>query len=116
MGGHSGPLTCCDRDCAGVNHCQMGGYQCDVCGLWFCGDEIDENGRCPDCAEEYDRTHCRDCGEKAELNDDGLCEPCAEEPSSETLNRREEKRLALIIEEVQGGEKEERPHDAPRDR
>lgn len=35
---HVSPLTCCDSDCARVNHCRVGGYQCESCGGWFCPD------------------------------------------------------------------------------
>lgn len=52
MSGHHHPLTCCDRDCAAVNGCREGGYQCERCGRWFCGNEIDEDNLCEDCAEE----------------------------------------------------------------
>lgn len=51
MSGHARPLTCCDRDCAGANGCRIGGYQCERCGRWFCGDEIGEDGICVDCEE-----------------------------------------------------------------
>lgn len=51
MSGHYRPLTCCDRDCALVNGCREGGYQCERCGRWFCGSEIKEN-LCENCAEE----------------------------------------------------------------
>ena len=37
--GHTRPLTVCDSLCAGANGCRVGGYQCDGCGLWFCGEE-----------------------------------------------------------------------------
>lgn len=52
MSGHYHPLTCCDRDCAEANGCRIGGYECAGCGKWFCGDEIDQDGYCDDCAEE----------------------------------------------------------------
>ena len=55
MSGHARPLTCCDGDCALVNGCRIGGYQCERCGRWFCANEICENGLCYDCkAEETD--------------------------------------------------------------
>ena len=49
------PLTCCDRDCAGANHCgAMGGVQCPDCGMWYCPtSEGDDEGRCDDCAERH---------------------------------------------------------------
>lgn len=56
MSGHTRPLTCCDRDCEGANGCRIGGYRCDRCGLWFCGDELETVGDrtlCGDCADEY---------------------------------------------------------------
>ena len=49
MGGSLRPLDCCDSECALVNGCQVGGYQCARCGEWFCGDEIGEDGICLDC-------------------------------------------------------------------
>lgn len=51
MSGHARPLTCCDRDCALVNGCRIGGYRCERCGLWFCGEGIGEEGICVDCEE-----------------------------------------------------------------
>lgn len=53
MSGHIGPIRCCDRDCAGVNNCQIGGYACSVCGKYFCADELDEDDMCDDCADEF---------------------------------------------------------------
>lgn len=52
MSGSASPKTCCDRDCAGANNCWIGGYQCKGCGYWFCADEIDDDGLCDECAEE----------------------------------------------------------------
>ena len=52
MSGHAKPLTCCDRDCALVNGCREGGYQCERCGRWFCGSELNEDRLCDDCAAE----------------------------------------------------------------
>lgn len=52
MSGHWKPLTCCDRDCAGANHCRIGGYECEGCGKWFCSTDLDEDGYCEYCAEE----------------------------------------------------------------
>ena len=45
----------CDRDCAGANHCTMGGVQCPDCGRWFCPDthDSDEGGRCDACAARH---------------------------------------------------------------
>lgn len=54
--GHTRPLTVCDSLCAGANGCRVGGYQCDGCGLWFCGEDlerVDDRHLCEDCAEEY---------------------------------------------------------------
>ena len=51
MSGHTKPLTCCDRDCALVNGCSIGGYQCERCGRWFCGSELNEDNLCVDCEE-----------------------------------------------------------------
>ena len=56
MSKHYSRLTCCDRDCAGVNHCgAMGGVQCPDCGCWICPIDGDEDGRCEDCAERHRR-------------------------------------------------------------
>ena len=52
MSGHARPLTCCDGDCALVNGCRTGGYQCGRCGRWFCANEIGEHGICYDCEAE----------------------------------------------------------------
>ena len=86
MGGRSRPLACCDRDCAEANGCRTGGRRCEICGLWHCARETDEDGLCPECAEETRR------------------------------ERIEEKRLELIIKEVQGDRKEkenDQSRDAP---
>ena len=45
------PLDCCDSECALVNGCQIGGYQCERCGEWFCGHELNEDNLCADCEE-----------------------------------------------------------------
>lgn len=53
MSGRARPLTCCDPECAEVNGCVVGGYQCDGCGLWFCGDDVEETADgilCEKCA------------------------------------------------------------------
>ena len=53
MSGSIRPITCCDRDCAFVNWCHSGGYQCPKCGRWFCGGAMDgETGLCYECAEK----------------------------------------------------------------
>lgn len=52
MSGRARPLTCCDRDCALANGCRIGGYQCERCGRWFCGEDLDEDRLCDDCAAE----------------------------------------------------------------
>lgn len=51
MSGHTKPLTCCDGDCALVNGCRIGGYQCERCGRWFRGSELNEDNLCADCEE-----------------------------------------------------------------
>jgi len=78
MGGYSSPLTCCDRDCAGANHCQIGGYQCNDCGRWFCGSELNEEGYCSDCAAEREEHTCTECGSYDSEQElfDGLCWDC----------------------------------------
>lgn len=54
--GHSSPLTCCDSECSLANNCRIGGYQCDGCGLWFCGEDLTrtDDGRdlCDECLAE----------------------------------------------------------------
>ena len=52
MSGRIRPLDCCDGDCALVNGCRTGGYQCERCGRWFCSTEIGEHGLCYDCESE----------------------------------------------------------------
>jgi len=56
-------LTCCDRDCAVANGCRMGGYQCHICGRWYCGEEMHDVDHCSDCWEDRER-------EEGEENDD----------------------------------------------
>lgn len=50
------PIRCCDRECALVNHCSVGGIQCADCGGWFCADDInytdDCKHICDDCLTE----------------------------------------------------------------
>ena len=113
MGGRSRPLACCDRDCAEANGCRTGGYRCESCGLWYCADEIDSEGLCCNCGAEREEHTCSECGEydpDTEL-EDGLCPECAEETRRERI---EEKRLALIVKEVQGDRKE-KENDQSRD-
>ena len=58
--GNTRPLAVCDHDCAVVNDCQIGGCQCDGCGLWFCSNELertDDRTLCGDCADEYRKEH-----------------------------------------------------------
>ena len=50
MSGHIRPLTCCDSECAAVNHCVNGGVQCNGCGLYFCDYNLNNDGYCEDCA------------------------------------------------------------------
>lgn len=52
MSGRTRPISCCDSDCAYINGCRIGGYQCERCGLWYCGNEINEEGLCVDCEKE----------------------------------------------------------------
>ena len=58
---HTRPLVSCDSDCARVNWCRVGGYQCTECGGWFCPhtDGGDFNGMeyvCRSCADEINET------------------------------------------------------------
>ena len=51
MSGSLRPLDCCDSDCALVNGCQVGGYQCARCGEWLCKHELNEDNLCVTCTE-----------------------------------------------------------------
>ena len=51
MGGSLRPLDCCDGECALVNGCQVGVYQCARCGEWFCNHQLNEDNLCVDCEE-----------------------------------------------------------------
>ena len=66
MSGHHHPLTCCDLECALVNGCREGGYQCERCGRWCCGSELAEDALCKDCAAEV----AREREEEDEINDE----------------------------------------------
>ena len=46
--------TCCDAECASANGCTVGGVSCGVCGLYFCADDIGENGLCAECERELE--------------------------------------------------------------
>lgn len=52
MNGSYQPMKCCDAECAGVNHCRIGGLQCAKCGRYFCAGDINEDDLCYDCAGE----------------------------------------------------------------
>ena len=52
MGGSMRPLDCCDSDCALVNGCQVGGYQCARCGEWLCKHELNEDNLCEEAEAE----------------------------------------------------------------
>lgn len=54
MSGHIRPITCCDRECALVNGCRIGGVRCGKCGKWCCASDLDERGMCEDCDGEED--------------------------------------------------------------
>ena len=69
--GHTRPLTVCDRDCAGANGCHVGGYQCDGCGLWFCGEDLNQAGDtleylCDDCLAAREQEESEDDTEGSE--------------------------------------------------
>ena len=54
-GKHFHPIRCCDLECALVNHCSVGGVQCDGCGGYFCATYIsntDDGYLCDECLEE----------------------------------------------------------------
>lgn len=63
MKGQRVPLHCCDLECALVNGCREGGYQCERCGYWFCATELGEDNLCEDCAEELRREEHEDDAE-----------------------------------------------------
>lgn len=69
MRGHIGPITCCDRDCAFVNGCREGGYQCCKCGKWFCAGELNEDEICDDCLA--------DAGSDEDDDELGICASCS---------------------------------------
>ena len=50
-GGSLRPLTNCTNDCALFNGCRIGGYQCERCGEWYCGSELNEDNLCEYCEE-----------------------------------------------------------------
>lgn len=52
MSGSFQPISCCDRDCAEANYCEVDGIQCERCGLYFCASDINEDGYCKECARE----------------------------------------------------------------
>lgn len=52
MRGHYNRIDCCDSDCAAFNYCQIGGIQCERCGLYFCASHLNDDGYCDDCARE----------------------------------------------------------------
>ena len=68
--GHTRPLTCCDRDCAVVNDCQVGGRQCDDCELWFCISDLtrtdDGKDLCDDCRAAREQEESEDDTEGSE--------------------------------------------------
>ena len=68
MSGHTRPLTCCDNLCAGANGCRVGGYQCDGCGLWFCGEDLTnvEKYLCDDCLAAREQEESEDDTEGSE--------------------------------------------------
>ena len=69
--GHSRPLTVCDDLCAGANNCRVGGFQCDGCGLWFCGGDLNQVGDtsehlCDDCLAAREQEESEDDTEGSE--------------------------------------------------
>lgn len=63
--GHARPLTVCDSLCADANGCRVGGYQCDGCGLWFCGEDLTnvkgtEKYLCDDCLAAREQEESED--------------------------------------------------------
>lgn len=39
----------CDRECALVNRCQVGGVRCAGCGRFCCATDLNEHGECEVC-------------------------------------------------------------------
>lgn len=39
----------CDRECALINRCQVGGVRCAGCGSAFCATDLNEYGLCENC-------------------------------------------------------------------
>ena len=69
--GHTRPLTVCDSLCADANGCRVGGYQCDGCGLWFCGEDLNQVGDtseylCDDCLVAREQEESEDGCEATE--------------------------------------------------
>lgn len=52
MSGSYNRKTCCDRDCAAFNFCQIGGIQCKDCGRYFCSEDLNKYGYCDECAAQ----------------------------------------------------------------
>lgn len=49
--------TCCDKECAETNFCQVGGVQCERCGAYFCARDLEEHDGqyiCDDCKTEME--------------------------------------------------------------
>lgn len=49
-------LKCCDGECAAVNGCMVGGFECPRCGRHYCpvSEGGDEEGNCWECHEEIE--------------------------------------------------------------
>ena len=73
--------TCCDDECAELNGCVIGGYQCKFCGGWFCSCELDDDGICSACGKATAK--CAECGKRVLRNElvevcgENLCPDCA---------------------------------------
>lgn len=65
MAGFIGPIRSCDRECALVNHCTVGGERCERCGCYFCSSDLNEDHLCADCEEEV----VKEIGEDDDEND-----------------------------------------------
>ncbi len=52
--GCEGPKTWCTSSCARDHKCKEGGIKCIVCGRYFCGDNIAEDGRCIYCHADFE--------------------------------------------------------------
>lgn len=75
MSGSAHPLKCCDAECAAANHCEVGGIVCENCGMYFCLEDLDENGLCDECANEIAEDQLGICARCAFYGTDECVDP-----------------------------------------